>query len=42
VHGTSITSRSTPYDVIQNFEVNMGTEGIHSNSATLTYTLVAN
>ena len=42
VHGTSITARSTPYDVIQNFQVNMGTEGISANTATLTYTLVAN
>jgi len=41
-HGTSIVSRSTPYDIIQNFQVNMGNESQVAQSATLTYTLVAN
>ncbi len=41
-NGTSITSRSTPYDVLQDFKVSIGNENIVPQTATLTYTLVAN
>jgi hypothetical protein len=41
-HGASVTSRTLPYDVLQNFRVSMGTESVTANIATLTYTLVAN
>ena len=41
-HGTSITTRSTPYDVLTNYEVNIGTEALGPVVSTVTYTLVAN
>ncbi|HEY8320569.1 MAG TPA: hypothetical protein VIG46_02090 [Candidatus Baltobacteraceae bacterium] len=41
-HGASVTSRTLPYDVLQNFKISMGTESVTANIATLTYTLVAN
>ena len=41
-HGTSLTARTTPYDVLQNFAVTLGTESVIPQQATLTYTLIAN
>ena len=41
-HGTSMTSRSTPYDIIQAFQIAMGTEGVAVQTSTLTYTLIVN
>jgi hypothetical protein len=41
-NGTSITSRTTPYDVLQNFKVSIGNEAVAPQAVTLTYTLVAN
>ncbi len=41
-HGASVTSRTLPYDLLQNFKVSMGSESVTANAATLTYTLVAN
>ena len=41
-HGASITSRTTPYDILQNYSVTLGTENVQPQQATLTYTLIAN
>ncbi len=36
------TYRSTPYDIIDNYEVTIGTEALSAHIITLTYTLIAN
>ncbi|MGC8484082.1 MAG: hypothetical protein ACP5O6_00390 [Candidatus Baltobacteraceae bacterium] len=41
-NGTSITSRTEPYDILQNFELALGGETLSSQSSVVTYTLVAN
>lgn len=41
-NGTSIISRTTPYDVLQNFELSLGNESITAQQSIITYTLIAN
>ena len=41
-HGASITSRTNPYDILQNYSVTLGTENVIPQQSTLTYTLIAN
>uniref|UniRef100_E6Q477 Uncharacterized protein n=1 Tax=mine drainage metagenome TaxID=410659 RepID=E6Q477_9ZZZZ len=41
-NGTSITSRTEPYDVLQNFQLALGAESLSAQSSVITYTLVAN
>lgn len=41
-NGTSVTTRTTPYDVLQNFELSIGTEPITAQQSIITYTLIAN
>ncbi len=41
-HGASITTRSLPYDVLQDFQVSIGNESIMPQASVVTYTLIAN
>ncbi len=41
-NGTSVTTRTQPYDILQNFELALGGETLSAQSSVITYTLVAN
>jgi hypothetical protein len=34
------TNRATPYDIIQNFQISLGTESIQTHIITVTYTVI--
>jgi len=42
MHGTTVPNRTSPYDVIESFQLNIGSESISTQISTLTYTLVVN
>ena len=41
-NGSNVINSSTPFDVIQNLELSIGTEAITSHAVTITYTLITN
>ena len=41
-NGTSIPARTSPYDILQNFQLALGAESLSAQSSVITYTLVAN